>query len=275
MSKHEVDTIQVVFSDTHSGSNKALFLDRPWEGRDTSHFPSSAQQQIRKHFDALAKRIKEDRKNKKVILVVNGDSVDGDHHHSGDVCTLNLLEQADIHIEIMQDFQNKIGWKGGDEIYYTKGTKTHVQNIETYIGEQMNAVPCGDFYSWYFLPLVTNGVTSWFVHHGPARGRGANEGNSLRNWLKAIHYDALHDQVKCPDIVYSAHTHEPDYQPFGWRDGMTWKIMHGVITPPWQMRTDFGYQVAPVARDKIGAVWQEIKADGTICIPKFGVMGYM
>lgn len=55
---------------------------------------------------------------------------------------------------------------------------------------------------------------------------------------------------------------------------MAFKIIHGVILPSWQQKTRYAWQAAPVARNKIGGVYQEIKADGTICNPVFSVMGY-
>lgn len=268
------DTVQVVLSDTHSGSNYALFLPRQWEGIHTSHFPRSGQIEIRKEFERCAERIAQARKNKKVILVINGDAVDGDHHNSGDVCTTDIKEQADIHIELMTEFQKRIKWQRGDELYYTKGTQTHTNEMEDYIGREMNAVPSGQYYSWNFLELVVNGVTSWFVHHGPSAGKGANEGNSIRNWLRNIYYDAQKDGDGYPDIVYTGHVHNPTYDTFTLRDGMKFKQMHGIITPSWQMKTRYAWMKAPVSKNKIGGCWQEIKADGTIMMPQFSVMGY-
>jgi hypothetical protein len=267
-----IDTIQIGVADFHSGSNYALFLDRKWEGKNTSHYPRSAQIEIRKRFEIFAAEIKKRRKDKRVIIVHNGDSIEGDHHHSGDVCTINPIEQADIHIELMSEFQKRIGWRAGDKIYYTRGTQVHVGEFENYIGEQMNAVPCGDNYVHNKLALETNGVLSWFVHHGPGAGVGANEGNALRNWMRGIYYDCLKDGSRVPDIIYSGHVHNPTYTPLGIRlRCFEFKNMHAVILPSWQNKTAYAWQKAPVQKNKIGGVIHEIKSDGTICIPVFSV----
>lgn len=267
------DTIHVVLSDMHSGSNYALFLNRTWYGLDEQvHYPTSGQARIRKHFESYAEEIKKTRKGKKLRVIHNGDAIDGYHHASGDVCTTNILEQADIHIEIMEDFKKRVDWQRGDELYYTRGTKVHVEQMENHIAKELNAVPCGVFYVWDLLELDTNGVKSWFVHHGPGRGAGYNEGNLMRNWLRAIHQEAVKDESTIPSIVYTGHVHDPTYSTYVYRQKMEFFTMHGIILPSWQMKTSYTWMVAPVSKNQIGGVYQEVKADGTICMPKFSVM---
>jgi hypothetical protein len=266
------DVLHIVISDTHSGSNYALFVDRVWHGAKTSHTPRSGQVRIRKHWEKFKEDARVARQGRRVRLIHNGDAIDGDHHHSGDVCTLNSIEQADLHIELMNELQKGIEWQSGDEMYYTRGTQTHVNEFENYIGRELNAMPNGDLYVWDLLALNTNGALSWVVHHGPRVGQGANETNSLYNWLKGIYYDALKDRRSIPDIVYTGHVHQLTYTPFGYRLGMEFHNMHGVILPSWQMKTTYAWEKAPVSKNKIGGVIHEIKSDGTVTIPKFCVM---
>lgn len=274
MPKPNKDVLQVVLSDMHSGSNYALFLSGSWKGtRDNTHDPrmNYKQTRIREQFEQFADEVKAARKDKQVRLIHNGDAIDGDHHHSGDVCTLNTTEQADIHIRLMSEFQKRIGWRAGDEIYYTRGTQTHVNDMENYIGKEMNAVMDGEFYFYDLLKLETNGIMSWFVHHGPGRGEGANEGNSVRNWLRNIYMECQKDGKRIPDILYTGHVHYPTYSTYVYRERMNFRAMHGVILPSWQAKTSFGYMKAPVQANQIGGVLHEIKADATVTIPRFCV----
>ena len=269
------DTLQVTMSDLHSGSNYALFLPNLWRGtNNNSHTAGGCQIEIRKHFEKFAGEVLAARKNKRVRLIINGDSLDGDHHHSGDVCTLDERDQADIHIELMQEFQKRIKWQAGDEIYYTRGTQSHVHQMETYIGEQMNAVMDGSFYIYDLLKLDTNGAMFWFVHHGPSAGEGANEGNGLRNWLKRHVEDCSKDKVRPADVIYTGHVHSPTYNTCVYRERMKWKTIHGVILPSWQAKTTYAWMKAPIQKNKIGGVYQTVFADGTIGIPQFSIMGY-
>lgn len=261
------DILQIAVSDFHSGSNYALFLGRRWNGRKTSHVPMGNQPEIRKQFIKFGEAVRNRRKGKQIVLIHNGDAIDGDHHQSGDVCTVNSLEQADIHIELMNELQKMIRWQRGDRMYYTRGTQVHVNEFETYIAEQMNA----ELHD--LLELETNGVTSWFAHHGPGAGAGANEGNAMRNWIKNVYFDALKDGRKTPDIIYTGHVHNPTYAALSVRSsGFKFRNIHGVILPSWQGKTSYAWRIASMNRNKIGGVIHEIKADGTISVPDFIVM---
>jgi len=260
-------------SDMHTGSNKALFLSDVWHGKHMSHHIRSDQERIRSHFEKFAELVRERRKGKRLELIHNGDAIDGDHHHSGDVCTLDMREQADLHISIMAWFQKKIGWKAGDMLYYTRGTHIHVTDQEDYIGTELNAVMDGDKYAWELLRLKTNDTLSWFYHTGPKKGKGANRGNGLRNWLKNIYFEALEDGREYPNIVYTGHVHDPDFSTYTVRSkGFTWSEMQAIILPSWQMKTAYAWEKVPASVNRIGGVVHEIKADGTICVPEFCVM---
>jgi len=267
------DVLRVVVSDFHSGSNFALFLNRQWQGLKTAIVSArSVQQRIRQRFEIFAAEVRLAREYKRVELIHNGDAIDGDHHASGDVCTQSELEQANIHVELMGEFQKMIGWQAGDQLWYTKGTPVHVKEYEEYIAKELNAVPDGDYYAHNFLKLDTNGTHSWFVHHGKGRGDGANEGNGVRNWLKGIYFEALKDVRRVPDIVYTGHVHDPTYSSYIYREKMNFKTIHGIILPSWQAKTEYAHMVAPVSRNKIGGIMQNINADGMIGVPYFSVM---
>lgn len=266
------DCIHVVISDTHTGSNKALFIDRFWQGEGHNHTPTARQQVIRSHFEQYAEEVAQKRKGKRVRLIVDGDAIEGLHHGGADICTQAAAEMADIHIELMADFQKRIQWQRGDELYYVKGTEIHTTIWENRIGEQLNAQPNGDFYAFDFLELETNGVTCWFTHAGKKPGRGANEGNGPRNWLREIYYDCVKDGRKIPSLIYTGHVHDPTYSTFMYREKFVFKQMGYIILPSWQEKTRYAHAVAPVAVNRIGGVTQTIYADGTIAMPQFHIM---
>lgn len=266
------DTMHVIVSDMHSGSNYALFLSRHWHGRNTSHVPRSNQIKIRNHFEKFADEVKAARKGMRVVLVHNGDAIDGDHHNSGDVCTTNELEQADIHIELMEELKKRIGWQRGDLLYYTRGTQSHTHEMEEYIGRETNAQPDGDFSCYDVLRLETNGVRTDFVHHGKAAGKGAKEGNAFRIWLMDEYFDALKHGRRHADVIVSSHTHVPTYNTYVYNKNRQYGMMHGIITPSWQLKTRFANKVAGIDHNFVGGVYHVIRSDGTITIPKFCVM---
>jgi hypothetical protein len=268
------DVLQVEIADLHSGSNYALFPNKFWQGiNNANHTPTSRQVEIYNHFAKFGDLVGEMRKGKKVILIHGGDAIDGDHHNSGDVCSIYENEQVDIHEELIIDLKKRMKWQAGDELYYTKGTNIHTRENEETIARDLDAVPAPDGQScWQMLELETNGKLTWVVHTGPGRGNGPNEGNLVRSWLKNIYFDSLKDGKRPPDILYTAHVHDLTYATYDYRNGMEFTLMHGLIIPSWQEKTRYGYMRAPVARNKIGGVIHEIKADGTVCVPKFCVM---
>jgi len=229
------DTLHIGIADTHSGSNYALFVNRFWQGeKKQNHTPTSSQVKIYDHFAAFGNMVGEMRKGKRIRLFHDGDAIDGDHHHSGDVCTIVEREQAEIHQELIADLKKRMKWQGGDELYYIKGTDVHTRENEEAIAKYLDAVPGPDGQScWQMLEIETNGKLIWVVHHGPGRGAGANEGNPMRSWLRNIYFDAVKDGRRVPDVLYTGHTHDPTFGTYEWRKGMKFTVMHGIILPSW------------------------------------------
>jgi hypothetical protein len=267
------DTLHVVMSDMHSGSNHALFLSHEWQGEETPViYPRGAQAKIRKHFEDYAAQVKTARKGVKVRLILNGDLIEGWHHAQNDVATMDIVEQAEINIELVEEFKNKIDWQRGDELYIVKGTHVHTGDMENHIGKQINAMQNGKSYCFETLELMTNGVRCLIAHHGPGAGEGHNEGNAMTNFLKRIYFSRMKDGDPIPDILYTGHVHSPTYAAFVTRQKMEYKIMHGVILPSWQEKTRYAHMRAPVSVNRIGGIWQMITAGGLIGVPQFCVM---
>ncbi len=260
-------------SDMHSGSVHALTVDRVWKGQKTADiYPNSQQVAIRKQFVKFMGEVKATRKGLKVRLIINGDCTEGKHHEGGDVFTTDLLEMAEISVELIEEFKRGIGWQRGDELYIMRGTSVHVQSIENFIGRETNAIPDGDFYVHNKLVLDTNGVISTTAHTGPRPGSGQNEGNSLRNFMNNQAVTRLKDGEAPIDIYYFGHVHQPYYAAVEARNKTNFRLIHGVITPSWQSKTTYALDKMPHAKNRIGGVMQLITADGLIGTPQFSVM---
>jgi hypothetical protein len=267
------DALIVPLSDFQTGSNYALFPDRYWEGKNgNTHSPTSRQKAIYQQFIKFTDEVRAERVGKRLVVVVNGDSIEGVHHNNMDVCTRDLNDQADLHIELINKFAELVDWQAGDLLYYVIGTETHTNNLEYDIAKEAGAQQFFDgSYATDHLCLTVNGRELWFVHQGKNAGAGANEGNALRNWLRDIYFDALKAETRPPDVIYSGHFHQPTYQTYVANSNMTFKMVHGIVAPSWQLKTRFAYKVAAVARNRIGGVTQVVTTDGDIRIPKFCV----
>jgi Ni/Co efflux regulator RcnB len=145
-----------------------------------THTATPLQRRIGDHMKRFCETIAGKRAGSKLILVHNGDAIDGDHHSSGDVCTTNELEQSEIHIELMENIKKMMDWQRGDELHYTRGTHVHVKHWEDYIADKLMASISER------LEIDINGRLFVWSHHGAAAGVGANEGNALRNKIKSL-----------------------------------------------------------------------------------------
>ena len=260
------DTLIVPVSDLQSGGTTALFPDRFWEFEHCNHVPTDEQEHMFAHWLECARQIKAARKRRRVIVVHNGDAIDGVHHGSMQTITYLKNEQVEIHIDLMDTFLREIG--GADELYYVKGTEVHVEDVESVIGDDLGAVQSAEnLHAFDELKLDINGKRFWFTHKGPVRGRGHNRGNSIRNWLKHLFFDLVAENILPPHYIITSHFHDPDWGGYiGRLDGRYHK-MELLITPSWQMKTRYAYGIAPFVLNKIGLSYLNVLADGTISDP--------
>lgn len=251
----------------------ALVPNKFWQSRvnDVNHTPTERHRRLYEHFRHCLTVGRMARKDKRLIVVHNGDSIDGWHHQTIDLITHDLDEQAEIHIDLMDEAMRALRFdrKKGDKLYYIHGTETHTLNKENFIAKDLNAeqTPEGRFV-FEHLELNVNGRKIWFAHHGPRRGEGASEGDGLRNWLKRNYWKRTNEKEYIPDVIVTGHTHLAAYNTYVIRD----TIVHGLICPAWQEKTRFAYKVAPTDKNEIGAIFLTVTKDGHILPPEMPIM---
>ena len=265
------DTLIAMHSDFHSGSSVALFPNRFVQFQHQNHTPTPRQKEIWRHFEKCTEYARAFRKGKRLLVIHDGDAIDGNRYGIQSV-TLNTGEQAEIHTELMDYFLRKTRFsqKTNDRLFYVSGTESHTGDVENGIGKDLGAeaTPEG-LHVFDHLELEINGRLLWFVHHGPKRGRGALEGNALRNYLRDVYWDAKKTDKRPPDMLISGHVHTPLFNTYVIREKDEYRTISGVICPSWQMKTRFAFKVAPVDMNQIGMVFIEITASGDIRIPRF------
>ena len=262
------DTVIVPISDLHSGGSTALFPKRFWQFQHTNHTPTDKQKLMFDHWVFCANEIKRARKGKRLIVIHNGDAIDGNHHNTFQVVTRQKSEQMDIHIDLMDYFLQTVGFdRRSDQLYYVVGTEVHTNDSEHLIGEDLGAVPCGDLFAWDELKLEVNGKRLWAVHHGPNPGNGANKGNTLRNWLKNNFFNQTSEGAPPPHYVFTGHYHDPCWSMFVARYKGEYHAIHGLISPSWQHKTRYAFRAAPMKKNKIGMQYVTITKEGLISDP--------
>jgi hypothetical protein len=273
-----VDTLLVVLSDMHTGSSTALFPRGGFvnsEGNRVS--PNQKQQEIYPTFIRLTGEVAKARKGKRLIVVNLGDAVDGFHHGSMQESLFKANDQCDAHIELMSEFLKRASFGKGDELYYVRGTETHVGETENDTAKALGAVPVEGvtdkkLYVNEILSLTINGMNHVFAHHGKERGSGQNEGNSLRNFLRNIRNDRIKDGLPEIDVLWSGHTHGHTWSDhIERRSNGNFHQMHGIICPSRQAKTRYALGKVPMAVNSIGGVYTRITADGVMTPPQFVV----
>lgn len=263
----------------HSGGTTALFpLYRKvggkwktltelggWKFMHNNHYyPSSKQVQIFNHLDASINYLNKTRGNKKLIIVNDGDAIEGVHHNTPQLATANIGEQKDVHIELMKYIMERLGYRRGDLLAYVSGTNSHVGDEENGIATQLGAMQYEDgFYSTSFLRLNVNGVLSWVFHTGVGTGKHPNIGNPMVNFLRKTYYETLSDNAPCPRVIVSGHVHNPYHAVYNTPNNFD---MHYIILPSMQSKTGYAREKMPTEKNKIGLQFVDISADGVLNI---------
>lgn len=267
-----IDTVIANLSDMHSGGSTALFTPFPFGDENQNHSPSVRQLRIFEVFERFAAHVAWRREGKRLVVVHNGDAIEGMHHNTIQVSLTNRETQSKLHVELMDIFLKSVGFDPlkGDRLFYTRGTNAHTEEYENKIAADLGAekTPMNTFVRDHF-ELRVNGRRIWFLHHGKKRGSGPNEGNALRNWLRDIYYDCQKVEVIPPDVIITGHTHAHTYEVKSFRVKDGFREMRGIILPSWQEKTRFAWQVVPVEKNDIGGCALEITAAGDIRVPNF------
>ena len=259
------DTLVVVLSDMHSGGTTALFQNEIQYFKHGNHTPTAEQVAMFEHFEKCARLVSVLRKGKRLIIVHDGDAIDGVHHKSPQSVTTIKNEQIKIHVDLMKHFLKLAKFKESDKLYYIVGTETHTDDNEDECARMMGA---GRAYDELNLPV--NGIDIWFAHKGPSAGKGANQGNSLYNFIRDLWIDS--DENPPPDVAIFGHVHTPRYRVFSRVVKGKIKKLEGWIVPSWQMKTRFAYGVAAMQTNSIGMAHFEVTKKGNIVNQNFCIM---
>lgn len=281
------DTDLLLGADFHVGSTTAIFPNMVREIKDgvrqdkwipleqtggwyfthnNNFYPSALQKDIFNHYDQSLDLINTWRHGERLIIIKNGDLIDGNHHGTHQLVTYVPSEQVSACVELIKYTKSRLGYREGiDKLFLTEGTESHVKKDEIDIAKQVNA----EYYSLNeqvtpFIEMYINGTLLWVYHHGVKAGEYPYRGNALLNKLKKIRLQCLENGRQIPDVVITAHTHDPDHQILM----VDYKEMHGIILPSQQAKTIYVNAVAPTAINRVGLQFMHITKHGDIEIPK-------
>lgn len=246
-------------SDTHCGSPVGL-LHGSWQLHDGGTYqPSAGQRIIWKQYTEGISNAKKDREGKRLIVIFNGDPVEGRHHDTTQLITSRIEDQEAMHIDIMDWTLTELGFddKAGDLLYYITGTEAHGDNgsqSDERIASQFDGIQrmSKGRATWDRLLLKCNGYIFDVAHQGANPGsRAWTKENALHNTLKSIYFDCLDSGAEIPDYWIRAHVHTyvPDHYQ-GQR-----KTVYGVLMPALQLKTEYAYKNHAMKMADIGLIY--------------------
>lgn len=250
-SSANASAVVVVVSDLHCGSTLGLCPAAGVEWEGGSHHPHREQVWMWSQWLDFIDRVKSVHAKRRYV-VVNGDAIDGQVKETAQVFTTSRKVQRDAAIECLEPLI-----KTADRLFVVRGTAAHVGKIsenEEQIGEDLGSEQSPEgTYSWYQVTAEWGGMLFDISHHPPGRGgrpwtRG---GAAVRLAAEAVHAGGRGERI--PDLVIRSHTHlyEDSY--------LNVEGCRGIITPGWQLRTEYGWRIAG-QQPAIGGLIMEVAA---------------
>lgn len=181
----------------------------------------------------------------KLIVVVNGDVVEGVHHGTTQVVSLRHDDMLDIAVSCLDPYT-----RNAEHLFVTKGTEAHVGAggmWDDIVAKDLGAEPSEHSPSWYWLPLDVDGVRFTFSHHGRAGTRGWTKGTGARTIAADLSMQHARTGRSVPDVAVFGHVHR--FEDSG-NNYPVWVQTHGC----WQMSTAYGHKISPGIPPDIGGL---------------------
>jgi hypothetical protein len=232
----------VVVSDLHVGGTTALWPpDGKLEsGNTVGHGDNAHQRWLWEVWQDTIKTIKSTFGDDPFALLLNGDLVEGAHHHNKEVCAAIEADHMEAAIQLLQPLSAL-----ANETYVIRGTECHTKDYERVIAKALGANYCGDK-----ALIRVHGTLIDAAHHMPTTGRAYLEagamsilmGNARLNYARVGH--------ELPKVFLRAHRHVGGF----YSDGTAAVISTGA----YQLLTRWAFKVVP----------------DSICRPAFAILDW-
>lgn len=262
--------VVTVRSDPHLGSTLGLCPhEGPRVGEGARYVPGKVQRWLWGKYLRFVRRARHiiREHNAEHVDVWNGDLYDGDHHNTSQIISRNpehvsyIADRVLGRIGTLKDYLTPV------QRYVVIGTEVHVGPggaSEEAAAKAIGAVkdPFRDSWAWWHLRLELNGVLLDFTHHPDTsgnlphtRGQGAQR-QAFIIWSEHHLAGERH-----PDIAIRSHKHV-------FADSGEHYPTRAIITPAWQLKTQFGFRVASGSLASVGGLIIIIPPSGDYRIVK-------
>ena len=225
--------LNVVLSDTHSGSDCALMPSECYadDGRKLGGFGKNPRlswlyDRWRESEDWIARVTN----GQPFVLTMVGDLIEGIHHRSDEIISAKWEEHSVIHRTVFNDL-----YKLAARVIIVKGTECHTGNWEEAIRQQLGLPePAKDLWQYELHGCLIDAK-----HHMPTSGRKYLHASAHSIFQGNATFEAASAGHRIPDVFLRGHRHV-----FGsWTDGRQMTLCQGA----WQLLTRYGKKVVPDA----------------------------
>jgi hypothetical protein len=258
MAKAKYDSRARVFvavvSDLHIGSTIALCPPDGIALEDGGTYqPSQVQKWIWAKWVQYWADVKQAVGMSPLIVVVNGEFVDGNHHQTSQIATPSESQMVDAAINVMSKPATM-----AKELYVTIGTRVHSGaggGFDHLIAKELGARvdPETGRSAFYHLPLQIKNTLFDFAHHISGSTRETGAGTNIKSECIDVRLET-HGR-RCPDVVVRSHVHNCV------DTGINVRGMYGIVTPAWQLASEHTNRIKRQIQRKVGGLLFEVTAN--------------
>ena len=245
--------VVAIVSDLHVGSTVGLCPPNGIELEDGGRYmPNTVQGWTWDRWCEFWQDARDFAAGAEVIGIVNGEFVDGNHHGTTQIATPSPAMMAAAAIDVMQP-----ACKLASQWYVTKGTAAHVSPggaSDAAIAARLGAVcdPETNQHAAYHWRVQVGPVLFDLAHHIGGNIRPWTRGTNIR----AEVIEALIHTHHRPMVIVRSHVHT-------YVDtGSTFGDVLGVVTPAWQLKTEYAHRVTRNPQRTVGGLLFEVTEQG-------------
>jgi hypothetical protein len=238
-------TIAVV-SDLHINSTLGLCPEKILLDDGGYYLPSAFQEKLWKCWEDFWDQVGKERLGGELIVIVNGDAVDGDHHNTPQIVSRNLETQRQAGISVLSRPARM-----ASALYIVRGTEVHVgksAQAEEALAYDLNAVKTPEGRnSWWRLPISFSGVRFDFAHHGNMGRLPWTTNNMINRLAVEIELEYRRMELEPPNFAIRSHNHR-------WGDSSIFNPVKVISLAGWQGPTAHVHRIAPGALPQVGGL---------------------
>lgn len=253
--------VLAVVSDTHVISTVGLCPDRVDLDDGGQYLPSREQRWLRRNFLDFCRQVQgtaEQEKAAEIVVVINGDWVDGEMTKIAQIATRNRATIQRAGYDALAPLLEL-----STKRYVFRGTPAHVgpsAEMEEVLARDIEAIPDpfipSRFARWNST-LEIYGTTFDIAHHGKLGRTAWTRPNVLNSVAASVILNHHQLGTKPPNYIIRAHLHQyaDTHENF--------RSVRVVAMPAWQLATDFVHTRALVGLSDIGGLILVCRDDGS------------